>query len=153
MNARPGSAEATIKRITEASLNAYKALGCRDFSRVDFRVAADGTPYFLEVNPLPGLNPESGDLPIMSYKMGWTYNGLSKPYLKLRWQDIGNAVESSYNLQRPFTDSPIMTIGEEEAITGVLEEVVAVKKALLELGHSVEEGTPAASAGIGAGIS
>ena len=70
--------KATIKRITEASLAVYTTLGCRDFSRVDFRVTADGTPHFLEVNPLPGLNPESGDLPIMSYKMGWTYNGLIK---------------------------------------------------------------------------
>ena len=70
--------KSTMKRITEASFNAYKALGCRDFSRVDFRVAKDGTPYFLEVNPLPGLNPNSGDLPIMSYKMGWTYNKLIK---------------------------------------------------------------------------
>jgi len=69
---------ATIKRITDASLAAYTALGCRDFSRLDFRLAADGTPHFLEVNPLPGLNPESGDLPIMAYKMGWTYNGLIK---------------------------------------------------------------------------
>ncbi len=68
--------KSVIKRITEASLAAFTTLGCRDFSRIDFRVAPDGTPYFLEVNPLPGLNPESGDLPIMSYKMGWTYNGL-----------------------------------------------------------------------------
>ena len=68
----------TIKRIIDASLAAYTTLNCRDFSRVDFRVTPDGTPYFLEVNPLPGLNPESGDLPIMSYKMGWTYNGLIK---------------------------------------------------------------------------
>jgi D-alanine-D-alanine ligase len=69
---------AIIRRITDASLAAYKTLGCRDFSRLDFRLTADGTPHFLEVNPLPGLNPESGDLPIMSYKMGWTYNGLIK---------------------------------------------------------------------------
>jgi len=68
----------TIKHITEASLGAFRALGCRDFSRVDFRVGKDGIPYFLEVNPLPGLNPNSGDLPIMSYKMGWTYNRLIK---------------------------------------------------------------------------
>jgi D-alanine-D-alanine ligase len=66
----------TLKRISEFSIKAYQALGCRDFARVDFRVAADGTPYFLEVNPLPGLNPESGDLPIMSCKVGWTYQQL-----------------------------------------------------------------------------
>ena len=67
---------ATLKLISEFSIKAYKTLGCRDFARVDFRVAPDGTPYFLEVNPLPGLNPDSGDLPIMSYKMGWTYQRL-----------------------------------------------------------------------------
>ena len=68
--------KSTIKRITDASLTAYRALGCRDFSRADFRVGLDGIPYLLEVNPLPGLNPSSGDLPIMSYKMGWVYNAL-----------------------------------------------------------------------------
>lgn len=38
----------------------------------------------------------------------------------------------------PFTE-PQDYCGEEEAITGVLEEVVAVKNALLELGHCVEK--------------
>jgi D-alanine-D-alanine ligase len=71
-----------IKRITDTSLKIYKVLGCRDFSRIDFRLGKDGIPYFLEVNPLPGLNPQSGDLPIMSYKMGWTYNGLIKAILE-----------------------------------------------------------------------
>ncbi|MEI6186091.1 MAG: D-alanine--D-alanine ligase [Dehalococcoidia bacterium] len=66
----------TLRRIGDFSIKAYKALGCRDFARVDFRVSPDGTPYFLEVNPLPGLNPDSGDLPIMSYKVGWTYQRL-----------------------------------------------------------------------------
>jgi D-alanine-D-alanine ligase-like ATP-grasp enzyme len=39
---------------------------------------SDGLPaeHFLEVNPLPGLNPHSGDLPIMARLMGWTYEGL-----------------------------------------------------------------------------
>ena len=38
----------------------------------------------------------------------------------------------------PFADSPA-EIGESEAIVGVLEEVVAVKKALIELGHQVQQ--------------
>ena len=33
-------------------------------------------PYFLEVNPLPGLNPISGDLVILSERVGWSYTQL-----------------------------------------------------------------------------
>jgi len=38
----------------------------------------------------------------------------------------------------PFADNPNM-VGETEAIVGVLEEVVAVKESLLELGHEVKQ--------------
>ncbi|MDO8491885.1 MAG: D-alanine--D-alanine ligase [Dehalococcoidia bacterium] len=65
-----------IRQIESSSLAAFEVLGCRDFSRMDFRISRDGTPYFLEVNPLPGLNPRSGDLPIMAGKMGWSYQRL-----------------------------------------------------------------------------
>ena len=66
----------TLAKIEEASLKIYKELGCRDFSRIDFKVSAGGEPYFLEINPLAGLNPKSGDLPIMAGKMGLSYNNL-----------------------------------------------------------------------------
>jgi len=62
--------------IADSSLRAFEALGCRDLARMDFRIGEDGTPYFLEVNPLPGLNPKSGDLPIMAGKVGWSYENL-----------------------------------------------------------------------------
>jgi len=65
-----------IHRIIDYSLEAFKVLGCRDFARIDFRLSPEGVPYFLEINPLPGLNPKSSDLPIMAIKMGWTYQAL-----------------------------------------------------------------------------
>jgi D-alanine-D-alanine ligase len=65
-----------IDKIESSSLKIFYALGCRDFARIDFKLGPDGVPYFLEINPLPGLNPKSGDLPIMAGKMGWTYHGL-----------------------------------------------------------------------------
>jgi len=52
--------------IEEHALTAYRLLGCRDLARLDFRLDAAGTPHFLECNPLPGLNSESGDIAILS---------------------------------------------------------------------------------------
>jgi D-alanine-D-alanine ligase len=64
-----------LGRLEDYSLKAFKTLGCRDFARVDFRVSPDGTPYFIEINPLPGLGTYS-DLIIMAIKLGWTHEGL-----------------------------------------------------------------------------
>jgi D-alanine-D-alanine ligase len=61
-----------LATVRQAALKAYQVLGCRDVSRVDFRLR-DGVPYFLEVNPLPGLNPETSDLVILARLVGWTY--------------------------------------------------------------------------------
>lgn len=67
--------------VAEAALRVYRALGCRDVSRIDFRLK-EGIPYFLEVNPLPGLNPESSDLVILSRLAGWSYEQLIEAILQ-----------------------------------------------------------------------
>jgi D-alanine-D-alanine ligase len=68
--------QSMLNKIQDSCLKAFRALGIRDLARMDFRISADGTPYFLEVNPLPGLNPKSGDYIIMAEAMGWSYNSL-----------------------------------------------------------------------------
>jgi D-alanine-D-alanine ligase len=52
------------------ALEAYRALECRDAARIDFRSDANGEPYFLEANPLAGLNPWHSDLPILAAQNG-----------------------------------------------------------------------------------
>ncbi|MXZ36832.1 MAG: D-alanine--D-alanine ligase [Holophagales bacterium] len=47
------------KRLRDLALAAHEALELRDFSRVDFRLDAAGSPYCLEVNTLPGMTPTS----------------------------------------------------------------------------------------------
>jgi D-alanine-D-alanine ligase len=63
---------ADTEAVRKATLAAYHILGCRDVARVDFRLRA-GVPYFLEVNPLPGLNTVTSDLVILARQSGWTY--------------------------------------------------------------------------------
>ncbi len=64
-----------LQNLEVSALGAFKALGCHDFARLDFRVSPDGVPYFLEINPLPGLGTHS-DLVIMAKKLGWSHKEL-----------------------------------------------------------------------------
>jgi D-alanine-D-alanine ligase len=66
----------TLKKIETFSRQIFRELGCRDFGRVDFKLNSHGEPYFLEINPLAGLNPKSSDLPIMAGKLGLKYEDL-----------------------------------------------------------------------------
>ncbi len=47
------------KRVGEAALTVFRTLGLSVYARADFIVAGDGTPYFLEINTLPGMTPTS----------------------------------------------------------------------------------------------
>jgi len=66
----------TLRELEEFSLKTFEILGCRDFARLDFRVGADGLPYFIEINPLPGLGNHS-DLVIMVGMLGWSHQELT----------------------------------------------------------------------------
>jgi D-alanine-D-alanine ligase len=75
------------------ALEAYRALECRDAGRIDFRSDANGEPYFLEANPLAGLNPWHSDLPILAAQNGVEFVALIGMIL-----DAGRA---RYGLARP----------------------------------------------------
>ena len=57
----------------ERALQAYRALGCLDTCRLDFRSDAAGQPVFIEANPIAGLHPTHSDLPMLATMNGMTY--------------------------------------------------------------------------------
>ena len=48
---------ARLQGLAEA---AFRAMGCRDYARVDFRMDAKGRPFILEVNPNPDISTNAG---------------------------------------------------------------------------------------------
>lgn len=69
--------DALAHRLNVLTAAVFRVIGCKDVARVDFRLdAKTGTPYILEVNPLPGLNPGYSDLCIQAQAAGWSYEHL-----------------------------------------------------------------------------
>lgn len=69
-----------LAALQSLAAKAHTILRCRDYSRADFRVAADGSIYFLEHNSNPSLGPNSdgfsNTLPLMAELSGIDYGTL-----------------------------------------------------------------------------
>jgi D-alanine-D-alanine ligase len=74
--------EATTRRIQQAGLAAFKAVGARDYSRVDVMVRNDGEPFVLEINTLPGMT-ETSLLPKAAAAAGIAYPELCDRMVRL----------------------------------------------------------------------
>ena len=64
------------REMMAAAREVFLALGCRDVSRVDFRMNGAGEPCFLELNPLPGLAPDYSDYPMTAESEGYSYDDI-----------------------------------------------------------------------------
>ena len=73
---------ATTKKIHDAALGAFRAVGGRDYARVDVMVRADGSPVVLEVNTLPGMT-ETSLLPKAAAAAGLSYEELCQRMIDL----------------------------------------------------------------------
>jgi len=51
-NSYTGSTRSRIQRLAK---RIYRTLGLDGYARIDFRLAVDGTPYFIEANPNPEI--------------------------------------------------------------------------------------------------
>jgi len=84
----PGDLRAAIERV---SLDAYHALGCRDWCRIDVRMDAAGVPNVVELNPLPGIIPDprmNSCMPKAARVAGMTYDQLIQEVVRIAWRRI-----------------------------------------------------------------
>jgi D-alanine-D-alanine ligase len=78
-----------VRRAEALALAAWRVLGCRDGGRVDVRCNDRGEPSFLEVNPLPGLQPGHSDLPILCDFKGISYAELIDKIVRSACRRLG----------------------------------------------------------------
>jgi D-alanine--D-alanine ligase len=66
----------------QIAVRAGRAMACRDYWRVDFRMDEGGSPRILEVNTLPGLQPGYSDITKMIEPAGMSYADLVRTILR-----------------------------------------------------------------------
>src|SRR6266498_3628751 len=88
----PTGVAASLCRETErVALDAYRALGCRDWCRIDVRVDRFGVPNVVELNPLPGIIPDpamNSCFPKAARAAGYGYDELIQEVVRIAWKRI-----------------------------------------------------------------
>lgn len=74
--------ETVTARLQEAGLQAFQAVGGRDYGRVDIMVRSESDPFVLEVNTLPGMT-ETSLLPKAAAAAGLSYGALCEKMIEL----------------------------------------------------------------------
>ncbi len=46
------------EKIKQTAINAFNALECKDWARIDIRLDENNIPHIIEINPLPGILPD-----------------------------------------------------------------------------------------------
>ena len=77
--------EATTRRVQETALAAHRALGLEVYSRVDILLRADGKPFVLETNTIPGMT-ETSLLPKAAAAVGVDFLALCEEIARLSLQ-------------------------------------------------------------------
>ena len=78
-------------QIERTALDAYHALGCRDWCRVDLRLDSAGVPNVMELNPLPGIIPDprmNSCFPKAARVAGYSYDELIQEVVRIAWRRL-----------------------------------------------------------------
>lgn len=82
----------TKKLIEDTSREIYKLLDVRDCARIDYRLDEKGRLYFIEINTLPGINPDPNEtscFPLAARTAGYTFTQMVGKILSLACERYG----------------------------------------------------------------
>ena len=91
----PPPASVDTDRITAAAVCAACALGIRDYGRLDFRVSADGTPWFIEASTHPHIQRHSSFF-VLAQQQGMEYHEMLDMLIQIAIRRAG-LCEPVYN--------------------------------------------------------
>ncbi|MBN1796653.1 MAG: ATP-grasp domain-containing protein [Sedimentisphaerales bacterium] len=74
-------------KIRDLALRAWRALGCDDYTRVDFRMDIAERPFVIEVNPNPDICPDEGFAAAVAAE-GLTYQQFIETVLTNAWKRL-----------------------------------------------------------------
>ncbi len=75
------------KKIQTIALRVFEIIGCRDMARVDFIVDAQGNPFVLEINTIPGFT-ETSLLPKAAQVAGYSFSDLCLKIVQMAIQRL-----------------------------------------------------------------
>jgi D-alanine-D-alanine ligase len=78
-----GLSPALRSRVAETALAAFQAIGLRDYARIDIRLAPDGIPYVIDVNPNCDLSDLAGGFSKAAKAGGLSYTDVILRLLEL----------------------------------------------------------------------
>ncbi len=107
---------AKLDAIRELAVAAHRTFACNDFSRVDIREDRDGALNFIEINPIPGLSPITGDIVVLARGHGWEFDRLIARIVEAasrrweaasrRWEAAGQRWEAA---SQPWSNPQALT--------------------------------------------
>jgi len=86
-------------KLKDIALRVYRAVDCRDFGRIDFRVDKNMVPYVLEINPLPSLAQSDVFLPIANC-LGVSWEAMINRILNYALERCGITDGESINIKK-----------------------------------------------------
>lgn len=95
---------ATKTQVTELAVDAFHALGARDYGRIDIRLDEFGTAHFLEANLIPSLIKDYGNFP----KACSLYMNLDYEAMLLRIVNLALSRESEDDTPQEASKEPLM---------------------------------------------